>query len=362
MKRLVFGAVKLRSGTWWRCVSLTVLVGLSGCATNPSTSTTDNVDKSALYEGRSTVTFSNLPVAKTPEEGVSLGDQQLRAGEYDKALYMYIQSMQLDESNTEALYKIGQIHLDRGTTGKAILAFEGVIKRDPAHIYGNEALGMIYLKANRFDEANRFFTRSVDADRARIQADVAEAQRSDDLSEEEIAEVSKSIEADRQSPAHAYNGLGVVADLRGEHSTAQSLYDLSLKIKPNAAITLNNKGYSYYLTKEWRKAERAYKAALRIDPESIQAWRNLGLLYARQENYVSALTAFEQVMDSANAHNDIGYICLLEGKYQRAEFYFDRAMTLSPTYYEKAHENLKLTQRLRDSQLTQVIPEAKQSN
>lgn len=362
MKRLVLGTVKLRNGTWWRWVSLMILVGLSGCASNPSTSTTDDVDKNALYEGRSTVTFSNLPVAKTPEEGIALGDQQLRAGEFDKALYMYIQAMQLDESNTEALYKIGQIHLDRGTTGKAILAFEGVIQRDPTHIYGNEALGVIYLKANRYDEANRFFTRSVDADRVRIQASVAEAQKSDDLSEEERAEISKSIEADRQSPAHAYNGLGVVADLRGEHVKAQSLYDLSLQIRPNAAITLNNKGYSYYLIKEWGKAERAYKAALRIDPKSIQAWRNLGLLYARQENYVSALTAFEQVMDSANAHNDIGYICLLEGKYQRAEYYFERAMTLSPTYYEKAHENLKLAQRLRDSQLTQVTPKPKTPN
>ena len=361
MKRLVFGTVKHRSGIWWRWVSLTILVGLSGCATNPSTSTTDDVDKNALYEGRSTVTFSNLPVAKTPEEGIALGDQQLRAGEFDKALYMYIQAMQLDETNTEALYKIGQIHLERGTTGKAILAFEGVVERDPAHIYGNEALGMIYLKANRFEEANRFFTRSVDADRARIQASVKGTEKSKNLSEEEIAAVSKRIESDRQSPAHAYNGLGVVADLRGEHSTAQALYDQSLQIKPNAAITLNNKGYSYYLTNEWGKAERAYKAALRVDPKSIQAWRNLGLLYARQENYVSALTAFEQVMDSANANNDIGYICLLEGKYQRAEYYFDRAMTLSPTYYEKAHENLKLTQRLRDSQFTQVTPKPKPS-
>ena len=360
MKRLKIDAMTHRTSRRWRWVSLMLVVGLVGCASNQSKP--DKVDDNSLYEGRSTVTFSSLPVAETPEEGIALGDQQLRAGEFDKALYMYIQAMQLDETNTEALYKIGQIHLDRGITGKAIQAFEGVVSRDPDHIQGNEALGMIYLKANRFDEANRFFTRSVDADRARIQAEVEDAQKSDDLSEEEIAEVSKSIEADRQSPAHAYNGLGVVADLRGEHSTAQSLYDLSLQIRPNAAITLNNKGYSYYLTKEWDKAERAYKAALRADPKSIQAWRNLGLLYARQENYVSALTAFEQVMDSANAHNDIGYICLLEGKYQRAEYYFDRAMTLSPTYYEKAHENLKLTQRLRDSQLTQVAPKQRQSN
>lgn len=336
--------------SWW-LVLVSVLVVLSGCAANQETP--EKVDENALYEGRSTVTFSNLPVAKTADEGVELGDQQLRAGEFDKALFMYIQAIQLDDNNTEALYKIGQIHLDRGNTGKAIMAFEGVLSREPEHVYGNEALGVLYLKVNRFKDAHAFFTKSVEADRSRLQALKTEDAHPKPLTEDEIAAVTKQIDADRESPAHAYNGLGVVADLKGDHDRAQSLYSLSLEINPKAAITLNNRGYSYYLSNQWEKAERSYKAALRLDPKSPQAWRNLGLLYARQENYGSALTAFEQVMEPASAHNDVGYICLLEGKYEKAEFYFDRAMTLSPTYYEKAFENMKLTQRLRESQVTQ---------
>lgn len=368
MQRFSLDTVLTPNKRWKTWVVITLIVGMTGCAATQETP--DKVDDNALYEGRSTVTFSNLPVAKTVEEGIALGDQQLRAGEYDKALYMYIQAMQLDETNTEALYKIGQVHLDRGTTGKAVLAFEGVLARDPEHIYGNEALGVLYLRANRFQEAHRFFTKSVEADRNRLMVDKTDAEETDDgkgadapsLTEDEIASLTEQIQADKKSPAHAYNGLGVVADLKGDHDKAQSLYAVSLQINPRAAITLNNKGYSYYLSKQWAKAEQAYKAALKINSKSPQAWRNLGLLYARQENYVSALTAFEQVMDSANAHNDVGYICLLEGKYDRAEYYFDKAMTLSPMYYEKAHENMKLTQRLRDSQITQFTPKPKQKD
>jgi len=363
MQTFSLDAMLPQTKRWQRWIVLTLIVGMTGCAATQETP--EKVDDNALYEGRSTVTFSNLPVAKTAEEGIVLGDQQLRAGEYDKALYMYIQAMQLDETNTEALYKIGQVHLDRGTMGKAVLAFEGVLARDPKHIYGNEALGVLYLRANRFQEAHRFFTKSVEADKNRLMADKAEKQEnaeSQSLTEDEIVSLTEQIQADKRSPAHAYNGLGVVADLKGEHEQAQSLYSVSLQINPRAAITLNNKGYSYYLSNQWSKAEKAYKAALKIDPKSPQAWRNLGLLYARQENYVSALTAFEQVMDSADAHNDVGYICLLEGKYDRAEYYFDKAMTLSPMYYEKAHENMKLTQRLRDSQITQFTPQPKQKD
>ncbi|WP_370279052.1 tetratricopeptide repeat protein [Pontibacterium sp.] len=363
MQRFSLDAVLSRKKRWPRWMVLTLIVGVTGCAATQESP--DKVDDNALYEGRSTVTFSNLPEAKTAEEGIALGDQQLRAGEFDKALFMYIQAMQLDETNTEALYKIGQIHLDRGNTGKAVVAFEGVLARDSEHIYGNEALGILYLKANRYQDAHLFFTKSVQADRNRLMADKAENTENAEpqsLTEDEIASLTEQIQADKKSPAHAYNGLGVVADLKGDHDKAQSLYDVSLQINPRAAITLSNKGYSYYLSKQWSKAERAYKAALKINPKSPQAWRNLGLLYARQENYVSALTAFEQVMDSADAHNDVGYICLLEGKYDRAEYYFDKAMTLSPMYYEKAHENMKLTQRLRDSQITQFTPQPKQKD
>lgn len=319
---------------------LLLLTGLAGCAANQSK--TANVDDNALYEGRSTVSFSNLPVAKTAEEGVSLGDQQLRAGEYDKALYLYIQAIQLDDDNTQALYKIGRIHMERGNTGKAVMAFEGVLARDSQHIQGNEALGVLYLKNNRYDQARQFFQRAVDSDQARLNG-----KRVADTAEPEPPVY------DAQSPAQAFNGLGVLADLDGDHTQAQQHYATALAVSPSSPLIWNNRGYSFYLSHNWSEAEQSYKSALRHDAKSHQVWKNLGLLYARQEQYLKALMAFEQVMDSANAHNDLGYICMLEGKYDKAEYYFDKAMSLSPVFYKKAYDNMTQTKRLREHQVTQ---------
>ncbi len=356
-------SVAVKTDSKWGCRSKALMflisLALAGCSANQTEP--EKVDKNALYDGRSTVSFANLPVAKTAEEGVKLGDQQLRAGEYDKALYMYIQAIQLDDQYAEALHKIGQIHLDRGNTPKAMMAFEGVLAIDANHAGGNEALGVINLKANRYNNAFQHFTRAVQSDQLRLNpeqsADAsktspAESGKKSDKESDKPA-VSGRPPVDPLSPVHAYNGLGVIADLKGDHAIAQDYYNKALMIKPNSPITLNNKGYSYYLSKQWKKAEIAYKRALKMDVKSLQSWRNLGLLYARQENYLAALSAFEQVMDSANAHNDLGYICMLEGKYEKAEYYFEKAMSLSPTYYEKAYENMKMVQRLRDSSVSQ---------
>lgn len=303
---------------------------LSGCMGSNQT-TKSRVDDNALYEGRATVTFSNLPVAETAKGAIAEGDKQASLTEYDKALFMYLQAMELDDNNTEAMYKIGRIHLQRGGIYKAILAFNSVLEMDPEHVAANEARGVIYLKENVYAEAQTRFMRAVEGDQLRLN------------------ETPDAPVVDTLSPALAYDGLGIIADLRGDHVLAQHYYSTALKVNPRSAITHNNLGYSFYLTKSWRDAERSYKKALKIEPEYAQGWRNLGLLYARQTNYMSAITAFERVMDLAHAYNDVGYICLLEGKYKKAEYFFEKAMTLSPTYYEKANDNLRLTRRMRDT-------------
>lgn len=326
----VMGTRSLR-GKVLGVVMATVIV--SGC-TGKSDAVKPRIDDNALYEGRATVTFANLPVAKTAEAAITEGDKQLRVAEYDKALYMYIHALELDSKNTEALYKIGNIHLQRGGMYKAIMAFNDVLTIDPSHVGASESRGVLYLKDNAYAEAQKLFMQAVEED------------------EKRLATLEGAPQVDAQSPAMAYDGLGIIADLRGDHVLAQHYYNAALKIKPNSAITYNNLGYSYYLTKNWKSAEKSYKRALKLQNEYAQAWRNLGLLYARQGNYMSAVTAFERVMDTAQAYNDVGYICLLEGSYNKAEQFFEQAMTMSPTYYEKANDNLKLARRLREGILS----------
>lgn len=322
----VMGARQVRGRILGMACVLSLLVG---CGGNLQT-TKPRVDDNALYKGRSTVTFSSLPTAESPEQAIQEGDRQRLAGEQDKALYMYLQAMELDRENTEALYKIGDVHLVRGDYSKARLAFNDLLEIDPLHVGGNEARGVLHLKRNRYPAALNHFMKAVDEDTKRL------------------TQLSEKGQVDARSPALAYDGLGIISDLKGDHVLAQHYYGMALKIRPESAITYNNLGYSYYLTQSWSAAEQAYKKALRLHTEYAQAWRNLGLLYARQKNYMSAVTAFERVMEPAEAHNDVGYICLLEGKYGKAEYFFEKALTLSPSYYEKANDNLRLTRRLRD--------------
>ncbi|MOA45434.1 hypothetical protein D3C78_1678300 [compost metagenome] len=63
--------------------------------------------------------------------------------------------------------------------------------------------------------------------------------------------------------------------------------------------------------------------------------------------YEEALSAFEQVEARAEASNDVGYICLIEGKLEDAERFFRSAIDQSPAHYEVASQNLKRVEQIR---------------
>ena len=50
---------------------------------------------------------------------------------------------------------------------------------------------------------------------------------------------------------------------------------------------------------------------------------------------------FKKGGDEAAAYNNIGYLYLIEGKYNEAINSFKKAIEINPRFYVRAHENLK---------------------
>lgn len=311
----------------WLLAILTLL--LAGCAMNKE-QPAQAVDKNAFYDGKPTQAFAGLKVGSTVPECLALGDEARARNALDEALFHYVHALEIDANSANAYYRIGQVHNQRGNERLASLALRSALNAAPGHVGALTALGGLQLKQNHYRRARELLEQAVARDRQRFPAQA-------------------QINYDAQSPAEAYNGLGVLADLDGDPVQAQKDYRTALAIRPGMADVLNNLGYSYYLQHRWSEAEKTYHAALKAEPGYEQAWRNLGLVYVRQQRYLAALNAFERVMGTAQAHNDIGYICMLDGRYDRAERYFERALTLSPVFYKRAHDNLTQVKRLKEA-------------
>jgi tetratricopeptide (TPR) repeat protein len=89
------------------------------------------------------------------------------------------------------------------------------------------------------------------------------------------------------------------------------------------------------------KSIEAFIAALRIDPENMRIYNNLGLVFSKIGRHEEAFEAFKKGKDEAGAYNNLGYVYMTEQSYAKAIEAFERAMELNPGFYEKANQNIQ---------------------
>ena len=285
---------------------LTVALGLAGCPSTPTKLATDMGAFSALYDGKSEMAFNTQLPVTSAAEAIQLGDLAVADGDLDKALFEYIRALGVDAGNADALFKIGLIHANRDNQRLAELAFRWSLQADPRNPGALTELGILLLKKRDYPEARRLLDQAVGLD-------------------------------DRIARAH--NALGVIADLEHDYSTAQFHYQRALASNPQSPSLLNNLGYSRYLAGQWDGAIDAYRKALLSDPNYAIAWRNLALVYARQQRYPEAVEALSKVQDLPKSYNDVGYIAMVGGKLDDAQGFFEEAKRRSANFYSLADTN-----------------------
>lgn len=307
---------------------LAVLAVLTGCQNMPYSS-----GGKSIYSGKNSLLYEVQEQADSPEQAMRLAAVAEQTGNLDQALYQYLRAIELDPERYEALVAVGRIHRERGNNHLAELAFADVLLNDPGNLSALTEMGVLQLAMRRPESAREILGKALAADQQRLAGNVAQG----------VA----GLKVDSTSPIKVYNGLGVLADLGNDYDLAAEYYRLAQQIDPRSALVANSQGYSYYLAGKWNEAETQYRRSISFDPSYEPVWRNYGLLQARMGRYEAALSTFEQVESRAEASNDVGYICLIEGKLDAAEQFFRSAIDLSPAHYEMAWENLRRIEQIR---------------
>jgi len=249
-----------------------------------------------------------FPTVQSAPEALALGDGSLREGKEELALVYYLRAYDLDNRNLDSLRKMAAIYVRRGDARLADLAYRAMLKAAPNDAGANESLGLSRLNGRRYGEAEGYLKRALASDRRRWRS---------------------------------MNALGIIADLRGNHGAAIAHYRAAAAVVPESPMLLSNIGYSHYLAGDQRRAREYLNQALGLDPRYGRAARNLGLVEARDGHYQAAISLLSQVMRPHAAYNNVGYVCMMKGDYPQAEKFFSESIALAPSYYERAHDNLK---------------------
>ncbi|MEO1751626.1 tetratricopeptide repeat protein [Thiofaba sp. EF100] len=274
-------------------LGLTVALLATGCATLP--------------EGKD---GSNSSVALTTPDRLHEAELAAQEGRLDDAGRRYREILAVEPDQAEALLGLANVEMRLERWRDAEVLYARRLRLNDRDANALEGRGLSLMRLREPAEAKVMLERAVAVDPMRWRA---------------------------------WHALGLLADRAGTHAEAEAAYRKALEVMPAHPALMNSLGYSLILARRFDEAERVLREALRHAPDSPRLKGNLALSIAWQGRYEEALKLLRGDTDreAAMAYNDVGYVAMQRQDWPTAIRFFEKALDLSPTYYQRAADNLE---------------------
>jgi Bardet-Biedl syndrome 4 protein len=222
----------------------------------------------------------------------------LNKKKYEKAEEYINMALNLNPCK-EVLIASGKIYLKKGNKDQAIQRFEDALKLSPDDNNLMSTLGSLYLKAKDYEKAVDYFNKVLEVDK----------------------KYSKSL-----------LGLAAINQLNGKFEEAYELLSMGFSSNNNSAYLWNNLGMWFFAKEKKIFAATCLKRALYLAPFEWFISFNLGLVYLKNEQYVTAFvhmnTAANLSKNQPNVYLYLAIICSELNNDGNAKNCFERALSL----------------------------------
>ena len=140
-----------------------------------------------------------------------------------------------------------------------------------------------------------------------------------------------------------WNILGAAATQTGMLDQAVNAYKKAILIKPDYVDAHYNMGIALQDLGDYEKSIKAYKKAISLKPDYADAYCNMGISLHDLGDYNKSVEAYKKAIffqpDYAQAFNNMGLTFEVQGKLDEAKEAFEKAITLKPDFAD-AYANM----------------------
>lgn len=325
----------MRLAVW--IFGLLMVTLLSSCSNNKENSETNTAE--ALEGVDSTLLKLNSAIARNPKEPEVYYNRALYWQEQDdikQALADLKSALLLDTLNGNYFYTLGELYFKMGALVEADDAMGVAYKRNPQ-------LVKAYIKRGEFAFYQKYYDQAMQYINAGLKIDVNNA---DGYfwkgmvyleQKNEAKALSNFLTATEQNPDHheAYMQIGLIY-LAKSDKKAWEYFTNALRTDPKSKEALYARGMYLQGQGFADSARKDYRALLNIDSNYATALFNMGYLDMLEEKFQPAILWFTKAVEANpqyyNALYNRGLCYELSGDKQAAARDFRRALTIEPGF------------------------------
>ena len=262
-------------------------------------------------------TFASLPqpeVKGVNDTQEAAAKAALAGGDYRRASQFYEQLVSSGKAKPEEMlrYKLGLADSLRrmGDADRAFAMFEQLERENPGNLDAKEGRGLTLMALGKTVDAGRAFAEIMEKDATRWRT---------------------------------LNALAILFVTKNMTPEAMAYYTEALKYSPDNPAILNNVGLSQAADRNFARAIEALQQGSRLakTPEQRkQIEMTLAMVYGVSGDLDTAKEVASKYIDGAALDNNLGLYAHLAKDDALAKTYLNMALSQSPTFYERAWNNL----------------------
>jgi len=185
-------------------------------------------------------------------------------GKYNNALNVFLDVLDLETENVDALIQVGLCYRHLEQYHQAIEYYEKAIAIDPENSVAYNNIGYSYECQKDLDRAIEYYEKALEID---------------------------------PSYDRAVVNLTNIFLKRKEYGNAVRIYKNALKKDPLNVANWIDLGRAYRFLEDYQESINAYQEALNLDPFSKIAWNNIGYAFYCMDEYNEAIEAYTKSLD-----------------------------------------------------------------
>lgn len=274
--------------------------------------------------------------------------QALPALEASSAASATEERQSIKDLPVEALIQRGNTALAQRNLQLAQIHFVAALEREPGSAAALTGLGRLAGSAGQVSNARAYLNQALGKDPEYIPAllEIGRLNRSLGSCDAAFQNLSMAL-ALQPEHAEVLTELGITYESSGKPELAEPLYQKVVELYPDLPFALNNLGFNYLLQGRYGEAVQTLSRAANLAPKNPRIQNNLAAAHALGGNEIGALNIFKQIDGEAEAYNNLGYLYMSQRRWEKAEGAFRKALTMKPSFYQRAQQNLELLQEVR---------------